>query len=58
MAIPKVYNYNDKAYNQEQMDAMAKKATPDQREMLNKQFGTTYARAEPQFSGTKAPTPT
>ncbi len=46
------YSYNGKNYTQEQMDTIAKKATPSQREAINKQFGTQYARAEPTFTGT------
>lgn len=48
--IAKTYSYNGKQISQEQMDQVAQKASPDQREAINKQFWTAYARAEPSFS--------
>ena len=41
------YTYGGKSYSQEQLDAIAQKATPAQRELMNKQFGTAYPRAAP-----------
>jgi len=34
----KTYSYNGKTFTQSQLDEAAKKASPDQREKLNKQF--------------------
>ena len=36
--IAKTYSYNGKQISQEQMDQVAQKASPDQREAINKQF--------------------
>lgn len=47
----KTYTYNGNTYTQAQLDAIAAKATPNQRELLNKTYGTAYARAEPVFTG-------
>ena len=57
------YTYWGKTYTQSQLDEIAKRASPAQREAMNKQFGTAYARAEPTFSGdanhpVSAPSPT
>ena len=38
----KTYSYNGKTFTQSQLDEAAKKASPDQREKLNKQFWTSY----------------
>jgi len=46
----KTYTYNGKTYTQVQLDDIAKRATPAQREELNRLYGTAYARAEPVFS--------